>query len=218
MSSCCSNSCSAIEEKFDASTAQRDLLQYRRKGPGPTTRLLRDGVTATGGPGDTLLDIGAGIGTLTFELLGHGVQRAVSVDASAAYVAAGREEAARRKRTEDVEWVHGDYVALAETLAPADTVTLDRVVCCYPRYEALLGAAARHARRCIAISYPRDLWFVRIALAVQNALHGLRGCAFRVFLHPPPEMEQVVRGCGFALSVRRTTWAWCADVYRRESA
>lgn len=216
MRNCCS--CSALEEKFDAPAAQRDLLQYRRKGPGPTTTLLRDGVAAAGGPGDTLLDIGAGIGALTFELLERGVRRAVSVDASAANVAAGREEATRRNGTENVEWVHLDFVALAETLAPADTVTLDRVVCCYPRYEALLGAAASHARRCIAISYPRDRWFVRIALAIQNALHGLRGCAFRVVLHPPREMEGVIRGCGFALSVRRTTWAWCADIYGKESA
>lgn len=199
------------------STAQRDLRQYRQKGPGPTTRLLRDGVAATGGPGDTLLDIGAGIGALTFELLERGARRAVSVDASAAYLAAGREETARRNRTQDVEWFHGDYVALAETLAPADTVTLDRVVCCYPSYEALLAAAASHARRCIAISYPRDRWFMRIALAVQNALHALRGCAFRVVLHPPREMERVIRGCGFELAARRTTWVWCADVYRKQS-
>ena len=213
MSGCCSGVCAAIETKFDSRRARRDLVQYRKKGPGPTTRLLRDGVTAAGGPGETLLDIGAGIGPLTFELVERGVRRAVSVEASAAYVAAGREEAARRNRAEQVEWRHGDYVALSESLAPADTVTLDRVVCCYPRFEPLLAAAATHARRRIALSYPRDVWFVRLALAAENAVRALRRDAFRTFLHPPPAIERLIRAHGFALSLRRTTWVWCADVY-----
>jgi Methyltransferase domain len=116
-----------------------------------------------------------GIGALTFELLKHGVRRAVSIDASTACVSAGREETVRRYLAEQVQWVHGDYLALAEQLAPADVVTLDRVVCCYPRFEPLLAAAARHARHCLAISYPRDVSFVRVAMAAENALRRLRG-------------------------------------------
>jgi magnesium-protoporphyrin O-methyltransferase len=169
MSACCSSHCGAIEEQFDARVAQRELARYRSKGPGVTTRLLRDGVTAGGGPIETLLDVGAGIGALTFELLERGVRRAVSVDASPACVAAAREEALQRKRAAQVEWVQGDYVTIANKLAPADVVTLDRVVCCYPRFEPLLAAAAGHAHRCLAISYPRDAWYVRMALAGSTA-------------------------------------------------
>jgi hypothetical protein len=36
----------------------------------------------------------------------------------------------------------------------ADVVVLHRVVCCYPDYERLLGAAAEHARRLVVFSYP----------------------------------------------------------------
>lgn len=218
MSCCCSLPCGAIDEQFDARVAQRELAQYRSKGPGPTTRLLRDGVTAAGAPIGTLLDVGAGIGALTFELLDRGARRAVSVDASLAYVAAGRQEAARRDRAPQLEWVQGDYVALAERLQPADVVTLDRVVCCYPRFEPLLGAAARHALRSLALSYPRDTWLVRMALAGQNALRKLLRRKFRTVLHAPRDMERLIRGRGFALKTRRTTWIWCADVYVRTSA
>jgi magnesium-protoporphyrin O-methyltransferase len=217
MSACCSGACAAIEGKFGPKVARRDLLHYRKKGPGPTARLLRDGVTANGGPGETLLDIGAGIGPLTFELLERGVRRAVSVDASTAYIEAGREEAARRNRAEQVNWVHGDFVAVAASLEPAETVALDRVVCCYPDFEPLLIEAAKHARRRIAISYPRGTRFVRFGLAVQNALRALKGDAFRTFLHPPQAMEQLIRGQGFALAVRRQTWIWSADVYVKET-
>ena len=216
MAACCSRVPAALEERFGARLAQRDLRDYRRKGPGPTTKLLRDGLAAAGGPGEGLLDIGAGIGPLTFELLEGGVQRAVNVEASAAYIAAGREEAALRRRTAQIEWHHGDYVELASGLAPADTVTLDRVVCCYPSFEPLLREAATHARLRIALSYPREVWFVRLVLAVENALRALAGQAFRTFLHPPPEIERLIRGHGFSLSVRRETWSWRADVYSRE--
>jgi magnesium-protoporphyrin O-methyltransferase len=170
---------------------------------------------AAGRPLETLLDIGAGIGALTFELLERGVPRALSVDASAAFVAAGREEAVLRNRAAQVEWIQGDYVALAEKLASADLVTLDRVVCCYPRFEPLLGAAVKHARRCLALSYPRDMWYVRLGLACQNALRTLKGCEFRVVLHPPRLMEQVITSQGLALFARRTTAAWSVDIYVR---
>ena len=214
MSSCCSRSCAAIEGNFDARVAERDLADYRKKGAGATAILLLDGIAASGGAGATLLDVGGGIGALSFELLERGATRAVIVDASAAYIAAGRGEAERRQRGAQIEWLHGDYVALAASLPPADTVTLDRAVCCDRRFEAVLNAAAGQARRCLALSYPRDRWYVRLGQAGENALRALRGSEFRVFLHPPERMQQLIESHGFALAARRTTAVWCADVYR----
>ena len=213
--SCCSGTCSAIESHFDASVARRELHSYRKKGPGVTTRLLRDGLIEEAELTGTLLDIGAGIGALTLELLERGIQRAVSVDASSAFVSAGREETLRRNRAGQIEWVHGDFVDLAETLREADVVTLDRVVCCYPRFEPLLAGAARHAKRSLAISYPRDVWYVRAVMALENLARRLRGSAFRVVVHPAVEMERLVRSQGFTLTRRRTTWIWSIDIYSR---
>ena len=212
---CGSGACAAIEAQFGARRAQRDLVAYRTKGPGRTTRLLRDAVVASGGPGETLLDVGAGIGPLTFELLERGARRAVSVEASAAAIAAGRDEAERRSRATDVEWRHGDFVSLAGSVGEASTVLLDRVVCCYPGYVPLLEAAAVCARQRIGLSYPRDVWYVRLALWLENGLRALRGQAFRTFVHPPAEIERLIRAHGFMPAIRRTTAAWCVDVYTR---
>jgi len=52
-------------------------------------------------------------------------------------------------------------------------------------------------------------------LAGENALRKLRGRAFRTVVHPPREMEALIRSEGFALSSRRTTRVWCVDVYLR---
>ena len=96
MSVCCSGFCAAAEQQFDARRAKRDVGRYRRRGPDVTTRLLRRGLVAASPLEGTLLDIGAGIGPLTFELLDAGIESAHTVDASPASIAAGRDEAGRR--------------------------------------------------------------------------------------------------------------------------
>ena len=95
VSSCCSGSCSGIARQFDAKAAAGNLRRYQQKGPDQTTRLLREFVVQAG-VGDTVLDIGAGIGALSFELLARGVRSATAVDAAPAYLAAARSEAERR--------------------------------------------------------------------------------------------------------------------------
>lgn len=63
---------------------------------------------------------------------------------------------------------HRDVVDVADGSAPADAVTLDRVVCCYPSYDRLLEHALRFAGHAFAFSYPRDRWFVRLGIWFEN--------------------------------------------------
>lgn len=213
MSCCASSFSSATERQFNQRMAARDLAHYRRKGPAITTRLLRDGLRAAGPLTGTLLDIGSGVGALTFELLEIGVQRAVAVDASEAYIAAARDEANRRGRGDAVDWRHADFVSRASEFQPADVVTLDRVVCCYPVHEPLLGAALRRTERWFALSYPKDQWHVRAVSALENAGRCVARNPFRTFVHSPSAMERLIRDGGFRLVSRRGTAVWCADVY-----
>src|SRR5262245_15809370 len=120
----CGEYAAVVEEQFGRQRAADDLAAYRGKGPGATTKLLRDGLVAGGAIEGSLLDVGAGVGVLTFELLARGVTRATSVDASAAYVAAATEEAARRGCGEAIRFVHGDFLQVAPQLPPATIVTL----------------------------------------------------------------------------------------------
>src|SRR6266480_1931756 len=122
---CCH--CQGVEAIFDARVAARELRQYRRRGPRKTTRLLLDALRAAGVRGRTLLDVGGGVGVIQHELV--------------------REEAARQGHAERLRLHRGDFVDLAPELPPADIVTLDRVICCYPDLPALVGLSAAHARR-----------------------------------------------------------------------
>lgn len=208
----------AAERQFTREKAADEMKRYREKGPGPTTRLLRDALAEAGLLEGTLLDVGGGVGALSFELLDRGVARAVVVDASSAYLAVASEEATRRGRSAIIEFVHGDFIRVSDRLTSAAVVTLDRVVCCYPFYEPLLEQALRHAERGFALSYPRDRWYVRIGVWLENARRRWRANPFRTFVHSPSQMEALVERAGFQLVSRRRTLMWSADVFRKNAS
>lgn len=114
--------------------------------------MLLDGIAQVGSSSGILLDIGSGIGALTFGLLERGVARAVAVDASSAYIQAARQEAERTGRADAVEFVHADFLSVALRLPVATIVALDRVVCCYPSSKLLLDAALPRVEDCLARS------------------------------------------------------------------
>src|SRR5438128_6900634 len=92
MASCCASTCAA-GEYFGKKLAERELRGYRQKGPDKETRLLLDRLLACRPLGDSLLDVGGGVGVLSFELLSSGIRRATIVDASLASLEAARTEA-----------------------------------------------------------------------------------------------------------------------------
>jgi 2-polyprenyl-3-methyl-5-hydroxy-6-metoxy-1,4-benzoquinol methylase len=208
---CCSFEDEAGRQ-FDARKAAKEVFVYRKRGPGATTRLLRDAITDACAARRRLLDIGAGIGALTFELLQNGVSHSVAVDASPAYLEAARAEAARRGFQTRITFVQADFVRVARDLESADVVTLDRVVCCYPSYDPLLRDALRLANHCFALSYPRAKFYVKAVMALENGQRRLVSNPFRTYVHPPDAMERIIRDAGFTLATRSETWVWSADV------
>ncbi len=212
--SCCGN-CQGFESEFDEKTAASDLRRYHRKGPLPGTRILLQALRREGIGGMTLLDIGGGVGTIHHELLDSGVSSATHVDASTAYLASAREEAGRRGHEGNVRLLHGDFVELAPELPAADIVTLDRVICCYPDMEQLVGLSAARARRLYGLVYPRDTWWMRLAFPLPNLYFRARRCPFRIYLHPPEAVDEVIRGEGLERVFCRDTLIWQIGVYKR---
>src|SRR5262245_44338040 len=218
MACCCSGLCDATDRQFGEKRAAADLKRYRAKGPGKTARMLLAGLEsalreARVGPAADAIDVGAGVGAIALELLKRGMSRVTAVEMSTAYIAAASEEAARQERSGAVQFIHGDFTGVAPQLPPADVITLDRVVCCYPDDRALLGEALRHARRSIALSYPRDVWYVRMVIALENLVRRARGNPFRAFVHPAEAMQRRIEDAGFRLVSRTSTIAWRADVF-----
>jgi len=212
--SCCHH-CQAAEQLFDRRDAARRLARYQRRGAQGTTGLLVAALCAAGVANATLLDIGGGVGVVHHELLRAGAAQATDVDASSAYLAAARGESARLGHAERVTYVHGDFVALAASVAPAEIVTLDRVICCYPAMPALVGAAAAHATRLIGLVYPRDVWWVRTGVRAVNLGLASQRSAFRLFCHPTAAVDAELRRGGLTLRLQHSSGPWQVVVYER---
>lgn len=211
------NCCEITDNAFTEGEARSDLRSYRRRGPASQTRLILKAIRSLGLKGMALLDIGGGIGAIHHELLEDVAREAVHVDASSAYLNKAREETARRGNTERVRFVHADFTDVASQLAPADIVTLDRVVCCYPDFRSLLKAAADHSRKAIALTYPRETWYMRFGLRAVNFFQKLQKDPFRVFLHPVAEMELLLRKEGFVKTSVQRLVIWEMALYQRSS-
>lgn len=207
--------CQGIRTLFSDRVARNDLKRYRRRGPLKTTRILLDALRDEGVSGATLLDIGGGVGAVSNELLGAGAARATVVDASPAYLMAAKMETRWQGNAERVEFHAGDFVEVAPEIAPADVVTLDRVICCYHDMEALVSASAARAKRLYGLVYPRERWWTELGASVLNLGCRVTRNPFRIFVHSPEAVERTVRSCGLVRRFRRTTPVWQVLVYAR---
>lgn len=179
------------------------------------TRRLIEQLRAYVCNGDSLLDIGGGVGVIHHALLDAGVRSATHIDASSAYIDVAREEAAKRGHAGRVRFVHGDFVAVAEHTPSADIVTLDRVICCYPDMEMLVSRAAGKSRRVLGAVYPRSACWVRISLALENVISRVRKSAFRVYFHSPARIEAILQANGLHRVSRRRTALWEITTFKR---
>jgi 2-polyprenyl-3-methyl-5-hydroxy-6-metoxy-1,4-benzoquinol methylase len=181
---------------FSPRFARRMANRYRKRGLDTTARRMVEFLEQRGIEGATVLEVGGGIGEIQLELLKRGAGRAVNLELSSAY----DEEAAKLLREVGLagraERRLRDIAVDRHGIEPADVVVLHRVVCCYPDYERLLGAAAEHARRLVVLSYPPRNAVSRLVVAAQNLIFRLLGKEFRTFAHPPSVMLTVLKERG----------------------
>ena len=211
--SCCGSEC--YQEQFGEKHAAKDLRRYRVKGPDRTTRLLVDALKREGVDGASLLDVGAGIGVVHHELLAMGAASALHVDATTANIKAAQDEVTRLGHSGRVRFLRGDFVTLAAEIPPADVVTLDRVICCYPNMEELVSASASRARRLYGAVFPRERWLIKVYLAVTNVARRLRQNSFRSYVHSVDAIDAAVQRQGLRLCSVTETFSWRVAVYSR---
>ena len=177
--------CCGYEELFDGRMARKDAERYRRKGLRGSAKRVLAQASAGRLQGAEVLEIGGGVGSLSIELVRAGAGHASVLELSSGY---GQEAAAllREQGLEGrVEHRLADVVEDAGEIGPADVVVMERVVCCYPDADALVGAAADRTRRRLVLSYPRYGAATRFFVRVANLFQRLRRQEFRVHAHRP---------------------------------
>lgn len=213
MTSCCVHN--RDTGRFFGWFAGRYRKRFARKGFEPSQKQLVEGLTRNGFDGATLLEIGCGVGYLHQRLLQAGAASAVGVDLSSKMLDEARIQARERGLSERTEYREGDFVELADSIAPADVVILDKVICCYPDADALVGRSAHKTARLYAFTVPRDRWSVRAALWFGRAVLALIRCGFRSYVHDPVAVDRVLRDAGFERVFEDDTFVWLTRVYMR---
>jgi magnesium-protoporphyrin O-methyltransferase len=81
--------------------------------------------------------------------------------------------------------------------------------------EQLVGLSARQARKLYGLVYPRDVWWMRIVMALENVYYRLRRNPYRAFIHPTKAVESVLGKHGLKRRSHHQTLAWQVSVYTR---
>jgi len=210
---CCQ--CQLIETQFDRESVASKVRRYHEKGLKKETKILVEALIAHGVEGSSILDVGGGLGALEFELIKAGASNATNVEASSAYVDTATEEASRQGLSAQIQHIHGNFVDVARDVPPADIVTLDKVICCYDDMDSLVSTSVEKAKQLYAVIYPRDRWWVKAAIRIENLLRRLRGSDFRVIVHPTREVDRIIKDNGMKVLFYDRLIDWQIVVYGR---
>lgn len=215
MANCCTPIPNWLDKVFDSRRAKRDAQSYLKKGLDQPARRLADELKARGVAEASVLEIGGGAGGLHLDLLRAGAGRAVNLELSLAYLEVARQTAEKLGLAARVESRLHNLAEQPEGVAAADVVVMNRVICCYPDMERLVRPAAERARRLLAITFPREAWWIRWGLRLQNAVLWLFRNDFRTYLHSPAAVFELVAACGLSPIHQSFSGVWQIAVFER---
>ena len=184
----------------------------------PVTRRLFTLLSDVGELRPTLLELGCGSGALLVGLLESGATRADGVDLSAGSLDAARRRADEAGVGDRATFEVGDGARVE--LTPHDWVVMDRVICCYPDAEALLGNAIPAASKRFAFSVPTSrgmrglmnrIWWGIEARFITRVWRG----ACPGYVHSLELIEGRLREAGFDRLRGQTGWMWYTCVWQR---
>jgi magnesium-protoporphyrin O-methyltransferase len=213
---CCGTPDPRIGSHFDHLTRQRTAGGVMPPMVNVSARLL-DQLSDVAEVRPSVLELGCGSAGLMVALLSRGATRADGVDLSPEALAVARRRADAAGIGQRATFELGD--AARATLVPHDWVVLDRVICCYPDVEALLGNAIAAATKRFAYSVPRSrgLWglFNRVGWGFEAFIANLQHGPCPGYVHSLDRIESRLSAAGF---VRRSTanyWLWYTAVWER---
>lgn len=220
MSGCCGpEDDGRYSEVFDQQFARSIARRYQRRGLTDPERCIVDLISGIGVEGATILEVGGGVGEIQLELLTRGAAATVNLELSDAYEEQAESLMRLKGAAGRVTRVVGvDLAESGQYVESADVVILHRVVCCYPDFEHLLGAAADHARTALVFSHPPRTWLTRATVRLSNTWMAVLGRRYRGFVHSPDAMIDVLRTHGMTVHRRDRAARWHIAAVVREPA
>ncbi len=211
---CCAHQ-RGLNQIFNDSLAHDEAQRYLKSGLDKHARRLMEAVSTPGVAGVALLEVGGGVGGLHIELLKRGAAHAMNVDIASGYLAAAQYVAEQLGLRDRVEYRLADFAREAESVPEADIAILHRVICCYPDMPALVTAAAQHARRTLALSFPRGAWYMHLFEKLMNLGMWLSRSGFRFYVHSPGAIRRTAEAAGLRLVAQHSSWPWHIMILER---
>lgn len=206
--------CCDANRFFDEKEAKSKAKSFRKKGARKATAELIKMMQPQVNPGDSLLDIGGGIGAIGLELKALG--RYTSVDASSAYLIQAQQLFEERNWSKDqLRFIEGDFVEEASKISKHHHLSLDKVICCYPDMEELLKSAAQRCEKQLGLVYPITGFIPNLFQGLANLYFRFKKTAFRTYLHSPQKVHALLTDQGFTRSAKSTGIPWRIEVWQR---
>ena len=169
--------------KFFSKRSLAYVKQFRRNGIAKEQHLLLKGLTRNPLAGQSILEIGCGVGRLHLTLLDHGALSVVGIDMAEGMIDGARTLSREHHRELQTEYHVGDFVVMQNTLDMADVTIADKVVCCYADLPLLLSTSLSTTRRAYAISYPRSHLISSLLFRSMATIGRLMRCSFHPHWH-----------------------------------
>ena len=165
----------------------------------------------------SVLELGCGGGALIIGLLERGATSATGVDLSTESLEVAGRRAEAAGLTDRTRFELGDGARVP--LAPHDWVVLDRVLCCYPDLDRLLGNSVSAAQKRYAFSVPASSGWRGLAnrlwIRLEDATEALRGRPCRGYVHDIETIEARLMDAGFHRTRRSVARLWYVAVFDR---
>ncbi len=165
----------------------------------------------------SVLELGCGGGALMIGLLEAGATSATGVDLSSESLEVARRRAEAVGLTERTRFEPGDGALVP--LAPHDWVVRDRVLCCYPDLDRLLGNSVSAAQKRYAFSVPASSGWRgfanRIWFWLEDATEALRGRPCPGYVHDITKIEARLMDAGFHRTRSSLARLWYVAVFDR---
>lgn len=172
-----------------------------------------EGLKQIGFVGQSILEIGCGVGSFHLTMLDSGATHAIGVDLSEPMLAEARILANEMGHEGDTVYRSGDFSVVESEIEQADVTVLDKVVCCYPDAERLIRLSIGKTRRTYALTYPRINVLTRLAFTCAQAGLWLVRSKFRPYLHDPSDIERWISENGFKKAHEASGPFWLSQVY-----
>lgn len=211
MSCCCPHSKSG--GRLFSFLARSYRRRFNKKGFEPSQLQLIEGLEQAGYKDSTLLEIGSGVGYLHQTLLEQGAKSAIGIDLAPDMLKEAEDWAKEKNLADRTQYIQGDFIELLDHVEAADVTILDKVVCCYPHAELLTNHSIAKTKHVYALTYPRNRWFIKVAIEIMAFFLKLSGSDFRAFVHNPDSIESWITQAGFKKVYQQQTFIWLTQIY-----